>query len=196
MKRILLILVALLLSTAAASGDISKDDLKDLLRIGMSEGDIRTYVDAHRPVLPLSANDLTELRAAGASNELLQFLITPVETPEVPPVTDSYGGTVYPDPSSYSTPYYPYSPYYYYPSYPYYSFWYPTFVAPCYPTSYYHPYYYHPFVHPAPVPARSVAPYRSGHAPAPTPGPPPSTPAPPPSGMHGGGGMPSGHGHR
>lgn len=199
MKFTLLVLGFLVLGSTGAFADISKDDIKELLRIGMSEGDIRTYVDAHRPVRSLTADDLRDLRAAGASNDLLLFLMTPVETP--PPPTLSEDPSSYPssnpyyaypyyygayDPS-YSYPYNPYSPYSpYYPYYPYYSFWGGAVVVPFHNHDHCH-------VHPQVVHPGTIAPFRNqpGMAPHPMPAPAPA------SGMHGGGGMGGGgHGHR
>ena len=71
-------------------GDVTKDDVKNLLQIGTSEPGIRAYVEAHRPVVELSGDDLRDLRAAGASDDLLVFLISPPQPPAVPPVTEIY----------------------------------------------------------------------------------------------------------
>jgi hypothetical protein len=140
-------LAALLLTPVPGSGvlaDVSKDDVKNLLRIGTSEPGIRAYVESHRPVAELSGDDLRDLRAAGASDDLLVFLITPPQPPAAPPVTETY---------PYETPEYPYT--YSYPpddDYPYYSSPYAfspgfTFVAPFHS----HPFHHHgPFVHPLP----------------------------------------------
>lgn len=140
----------------AALGDVTKDDVKALLRIGTSEAEIRSYVEAHRPVLPLSADDLRDLRAAGASDDLLVYLITPPVPPAVPPVTssDSYA---YPDDDGYSYSYPP-DDYYYpdaYSPYPYY--YYPgfgfSFVVPFHDHhDIHHDFHHDQFRHPPPSP--------------------------------------------
>lgn len=158
------LLAALFLMPFLGSGvlpDVSKDDVKNLLQLGTSEQEIRAYVEAHRPVVELSGDDLRDLRAAGASDDLLVFLITPPQPPAVPPVTET---------SPYETPAYPYEtpednyPYNYPPDeytsddYPYPYTYYPGFtvVVPFHSHGFHphaplvHP--HGPFVHPQPHP--------------------------------------------
>ena len=162
MKILLSGLALLGLSAATALGDVTKDDVKALLRTQTSEAEVRSYVEAHRPVLPLSADDLRDLRASGASDDLLVFLITPPVPPAVPPVT-STGPSPYDDAYSYSPPdyaypysySYPYSPYpYYYPGFGF------SFVIPFHDHHDFHHDFrhdqFHPPVHPPPAPGAHV----------------------------------------
>jgi hypothetical protein len=157
MKILLFGLALLGFSATTALGDVSKDDVKALLRIGTSEAEIRSYVEAHRPVLPLSADDLRDLRASGASDDLLVFLITPPVPPAVPPVPssdpypypyDSYGYSTYPPDYYYPYPYYSYYPYPYY--YPWFGF---SFVVPFHDHhDFHHDMHHDHFQHPLPPP--------------------------------------------
>jgi hypothetical protein len=173
MKTLLFGLAFLGFSATAALGDVTKDEVKALLRIGTSDAVIRSYVEAHRPVQPLSADDLRDLRAAGASDDLLVFLITPPVPPAAPSVTDSTGnpygyedyGTYYPS-YSYPYPYYPNYDYYY----PYYPYYYPgfgfSFVVPSHFHHDIHHDIHHSFVqHPLPrtQPGGSVTPPMHGN---------------------------------
>jgi len=156
MKTLLFGLTLLGISATTALGDVTKDDVKALLRIGTSEAEIRSYVEAHRPVLPLSADDLRDLRAAGASDDLLVFLITPPVPPAVPPVTSAdpygypydYGYSYYPPDCYYTYPYY--YPSYPYPYYPGFGF---SFVVPFHNHhDFHHDFHHDQFRHPLPPP--------------------------------------------
>ncbi len=161
MKTLLVGLALLGIPAPAALGDVSKDDVKELLRLGTPEEEIRSYVEARRPVLPLSADDLRHLRVSGASDALLVFLITPPVPPAVPPVTSSdltlapYGGGVGDEdysgtPPVVGSPYDPdpYSPYPY--DYPGFGF---SFVVPFHDRhDAHHDFHHDPFRTPTPAP--------------------------------------------
>lgn len=157
-KTVFAAIVLALSGGMAAWADVSKHDIEVLLRSGTSETDILRYVNTHRPVLPLSADDLGNLRAEGATEILLQYLTAPGA--DGAPYDQGYN---YVEPPAYA-------PYSYYPYvYPRYG-WGPTIVVPfghyyscpSYPT-YRHVYYprYSPRYYNSAPPYRSVQPYRN-----------------------------------
>jgi hypothetical protein len=115
---------------------VSKEEVRRLLDAHVSDATIVSYVQRNGPMDPLTIDDLSDLKNAGASDDLLRSLIEASRTssgPQTPPA----GSTVpYSTESStviYDTPQYSY----YYPSY---SYSYPAY-APYYPTYYYSSYY-------------------------------------------------------
>ena len=61
---------------AAASADVSKDEVLKLLKAGVSEASIVNYIAANGPALKLSSDDLVELKDAGASEAILKAMIS------------------------------------------------------------------------------------------------------------------------
>jgi len=132
---------------------VTKQDVRKLLDAGVSDSTIIEYIRGNGPAEPLSVDDVTDLKKAGASDSVLRAMLDSSRTADaVTPGTDrsttTYSST-YPSYSysSYSTyPSYSYSsystPYYY----PYYSTYYPSIYFSYYPRSYYSPYRY-PYYH-------------------------------------------------
>ena len=121
--------------------DVTKEDLKKLTSAGISEEVILSYVKANGPMAKLSAQDLIDLKQAGASEKLLASVLA-VSTAPVGPAAPQdtrrsvVGGQVYPPTT---VPYvYDSTPYYYTPSTVYYSSSSPGYY---YPRSYYSPSY-------------------------------------------------------
>jgi hypothetical protein len=150
MKAITLTLVLLAGLPLAVSAQVTKEDIKKLTAAGISDDVILSYVKSNGGIGKLSAEDVVDLKQAGASEKLLTSILSnsspapqkmverPAGTPPAPapaPVADTapYYSTpstvVYPDyyPSSYYTYYYPY--YWSYPRY---------YYSSCYPRSYYY----------------------------------------------------------
>jgi hypothetical protein len=151
MKTIMMTLALLAGLPLAASAQVTKEDLKKLTAAGISDDVILSYVKTNGGLAKLSADDVIELKQAGASEKLLATVLAgvpaaapmqvperqpalqrPVELQGVPPAqtTYVYDSTPYYYPSTYYAGYVPY----YYPSTYYYS--------SCYPRSYYSSNYY------------------------------------------------------
>jgi hypothetical protein len=135
MKMMTLTLAFLAGMPLALMAQVSKDDLKKLTAAGISDGVILSYVRSHGPVEKLSAEDVIELKKAGASENLLTALLgnagaaaRPSSAPSAP------AQAVSPAPSTTvvyeTTPSYSPSVYYdgYYPAY--YSPWYSGYYGP------------------------------------------------------------------
>jgi len=109
MKKMTLAVVLLISGPLAVFADVSKEDLKKLCAAGISNDVILSYVRSNGPLVKLSAEEVVELRQAGANNGLLVALLsTPSPASTVspvysPPVAPSV--TYVPPPSSvvYST---------------------------------------------------------------------------------------------
>lgn len=99
--------------------DVSKQDVIRLLSERASEGTILVYIRQNQPVQMLSSQDITDLIAAGASDAVIQELLTGAT-----PAPAQGPGTVLENPSYYPY-YYTYYDHYYPPfyTYPYYSFY-------------------------------------------------------------------------
>ena len=142
---------------------VTKEDLRKLLDAGVSDQTIIEYIRSNGPAEPLSVEDVTDLKKAGASDSILRAMLeasrtSEAMTPSHPPADRSTTTTYYSYPSySYSS----YDPYYY----PYYSY-YPSlsFSYSYYPRSYYrYPYSYaYPRYNHYSYP-HSVSPYRGHH---------------------------------
>jgi len=112
---------------------VSKEDLKKLLAVKISDTTIIAYIRSHAPAPKLSAEDLVDLKAAGASSEVLAAMVEASAAKAPPAPSENYTTPSYSydssvpygtTPSSYAYydgyPYYPYYPYGY--AYPYYGF--------------------------------------------------------------------------
>ena len=165
MNPLLAGLLALMLSFG-----VRKDDVLKLLNAGVSEPTIVEFIQKNVPAEPLSVQDVTDLKNAGAGDRVIRAMLeasrtSDAVTPSHPPA-DSYSTT--PSTSYYSSysyvPSYSYAPYYY----PYYSYPYSSFYYYGYPRYYYYPRYsYYPYrtCHPyypynRPVPHTGVGRYR------------------------------------
>jgi hypothetical protein len=140
MKTLAMTLALLAGLPLALAAQVSKEDIKKLCSAGISDEVILGYVKANGPVAKLSAEDVIELKQAGASEKLLSVILgAPAGAPaperggEKQVVTRPATNTVVVDSPYYTTP-----TSYYYDSYPYYSYYYPYY----YPSYYYSPYYY------------------------------------------------------
>ena len=155
MKTLAMTLTLLAGLPLALSAQVSKEDIKKLTAAGISDEVILSYVKANGPMAKLSAEDVIELKQAGASEKLLSVILNSpaaeraaervVERQVVTrPATSSVvidSTPYYYTPSSYSYDYYPSSSYYYYPGYSYYprtysSYYYPrySYSSYCYPS--------------------------------------------------------------
>lgn len=150
--KTLVMTLALLGLPLAAAAQVTKEDLKKLTAAGISDDVILSYVKSNGGVARLSADDVIELKQAGASEKLLTSVMSgvqPAPAPAPAPAEREYATqprttVVYNN----STPYY-YTPsttyasydYDYYPSTYYYGTYYPRYY-PTYYSSYCYPRYY------------------------------------------------------
>ena len=85
MKTIAMTLALLAGLPLAASAQVTKEDIKKLTSAGISDDVILSYVKANGGVAKLSAEDLVELKQAGASEKLLTtVLAVPAESRPAP----------------------------------------------------------------------------------------------------------------
>ncbi len=149
MKKLAWTLTLLAALPFALSAQVTKEDLKKLAAAGISDEVILSYVRANGPVMKLSAEDVIELKQAGASEKVLSVALGNAPPP-APAYQPSYDQPVprqtYTAPATTyvvdSSPYYyqpsvSYASYvqspYYYPSYGYYGGYY---GSACYPRYY------------------------------------------------------------
>lgn len=150
MKTLSLTLTFLASLPFALAAQVTKEDLKKLCAAGISDEVILSYVKANGPVSKLSADDVIDLKQAGASEKLLSVVLgapsappaverLPEKTVLTRPATYAYDTTpYYYTPSSYSyDSYYPTT--YYYPNYSYYPRTYGSYYYPRYYSSYCYP---------------------------------------------------------
>jgi hypothetical protein len=146
MKSIAVTLAFLAGLPLAVSAQVTKEDIKKLTAAGISDDVILSYVKANGGLARLSAEDVVELKQAGASEKLLTSILSSPSSPDQKtvqkPAQPAPATTTYVD----STPYY-YTPStgyysdYYYPStyyYPYYSYYPRYYYSSCYPRPYYY----------------------------------------------------------
>jgi len=148
MKTFALALTILAALPLAAAAQVSKEDLKKLSAAGISDDVILSYVRANGGVAKLSADDVVELKNAGASEKVLAAALGTAQAPAAPPARSAPSAPS--APQSYYTPEYSYpsstyvydsSPYYYTPSVSYAA----LSIGPVWPfyySSYYYPRYY------------------------------------------------------
>ena len=135
MKTLAMTLTFLAALPLALSAQVSKEDIKKLCAAGISDEVILSYVKANGPVAKLSAEDVIELKQAGASEKLLSVILGNSSAPAAP-APERTTVVTRPATTYVSTPYY-YTPSY---SYDYYDYYYPrSYYAPSY---YYYPRYY------------------------------------------------------
>jgi hypothetical protein len=168
-----ILLTALLTLTLPLS--ITKEDLRKLLDAGVGDQVIVEYIRSNGPAEPLSVEDVTELKKAGASDSVLRAMLDASRTSDAVTPTAPKGTTTYSDSSSYSYSYpsysysYSYAPYYYpyYPSYPFFNYSYYPRSTYYYPYSSYRYYPYHSYNHYPHYYSRpgftGVSPYRHSH---------------------------------
>jgi len=154
MKKLSLALAFLAALPLAAAAQVTKEDLKKLAAAGISDDVILSYVRANGGVARLSADDVIELKTAGASEKVLAVALgnapAPAPAQSAPSVPQSYYTAERSYPSS--TYVYDSSPYYYTPSvsyaavsigpvWPYYGYYgygcYPRYYNNCYRGGYY-----------------------------------------------------------
>ena len=70
----------------AAAAQVSKEDIKKLVAAGVSEDVVLTYVRANGPAPRMSADDLIELKQAGAGDRVLSALAGGSPSPAPVPV--------------------------------------------------------------------------------------------------------------
>lgn len=137
MKTVALSIALLAVFPLATSADVTKEEIRKLAAAGISEEVIVSFIRRHGPVASLSADDLVELKKAGAGEKVLAACVN-APAPTVPTPRASYttpASYAYEEPAYiYSSYYRPYSwygygygygwPYYssswHYPSYRYY----------------------------------------------------------------------------
>jgi hypothetical protein len=145
-KSALAVIAALFLFSPVFAADrninrnIDVSVVLDLLDAGVSDRAIERYVEKNEFAFDLSSRDLKDLKKAGASDDLIEFLQGRED--------DEYGdaeeyGQEY-GVSSYPPSYYSYGLYYGYPYYYsglYYPYYYPYYYGPSFNYSYRYPYY-------------------------------------------------------
>ena len=77
-------MTTLLAGLALLGADLTKDDLRRLAALHVSDEAVLLVVRAEGPVEPLSAGDLLDLRRAGLSARVVEYLATT----SVPPVIE------------------------------------------------------------------------------------------------------------
>jgi hypothetical protein len=143
MKKLAWTLTLLAALPFALSAQVSKEDLKKLAAAGISDEVILSYVRANGPVVKLSAEDVIELKQAGASEKVLSVALGNAPPP-APAYQPSYDQPV--PRQTYTAPSTAYvvnsSPYYYQPSVSYASYVESPYYYPSY--AYYGGYYGYP----------------------------------------------------
>jgi hypothetical protein len=76
MKRAILSTLVVLAAASAAFANVTKEDLKKLVAAGVGDDVILAYVRTNGPVDNLSADDIVDLKKAGASDKLLAAVVT------------------------------------------------------------------------------------------------------------------------
>jgi hypothetical protein len=127
----------LMISSLPLFADVTKEEVRRLMDAHVSDQTLITYVQKNGPMQPLSIEDLSELKNAGASDDVLRALLDASRprdgaAPLPPSAAESYSsdttsGPLYDSPPaySYSEPYYDaynsptYLPYSSYPAYSY-----------------------------------------------------------------------------
>src|SRR5262245_22796908 len=84
MKHVTLTAALLASFCSAALADIGKEDLKKLVKAGMSDELILSYARSKGPVAHLSADDVVELKQSGMSDALLEKVIALAEPAKSP----------------------------------------------------------------------------------------------------------------
>jgi hypothetical protein len=141
MKKLSLTLAFLAGLPLALAAQVTKEDIKKLAAAGISDEVILSYVKANGGVAKLSAEDVVELKQAGASEKLLTAVL--INAPAAPAAAPAPVQRTYSAPAT-TTTVYDSAPYYYPPSYDYNSSYYPAYYYPNYYYSSYYPrsYYY------------------------------------------------------
>jgi hypothetical protein len=138
MKEFALALTLLAGLPLAVAAQVTKEDIKKLAAAGISDDVILSYLHSNGPVVKLSAEDLVELKQAGASEKVLSAVLSgsvAAPTPEYRNDRQAVERQVYSAPST--TYVYDSSPYYY-PS----AYYYPGYYSGYYPAYYYSSPYY------------------------------------------------------
>jgi len=150
MKTLAMTLTFLAALPLALAAQVTKEDLKKLCAAGISDEVILSYVKANGPVAKLSAEDVIELKQAGASEKLLSGVLG---SPQSERVVEKQVVVTRPATTSVvidSTPYYYTPSAYYYDYYPTASYYYPGYsYYPRYYSSYYYPRYYSSYCTPS-----------------------------------------------
>jgi hypothetical protein len=135
--------------TVGLLADVGKDDVKRLLQAGIAEQTIVEFIRKNAPAEPLTVDDITELRSAGAGDAVINAMLEVSRTSDAltrssygAPDNSYSGGTTVVENYTYPAPAY-YPSYSYSSYYPYYSTYYPYY--PYYPYYYYRPYRYYPY---------------------------------------------------
>jgi len=135
MKKFALAVAILAAAPLAATADVTKEDIKKLVAAGISDDVIMSYIRTNGPVAKLSADDVVELKQAGASEKVLAAAMgapAAAPAPRAETVERVVERPVYVPQTSYvySTPSYAY------PSYSYVSGYDPYYYRPYYYGSY------------------------------------------------------------
>lgn len=159
MKKLALALGFLAALPLVSAAEVTREDIRKLLKAGISEDIIVSFIRANGPVAKLSADDIVELKGAGAGEKVLSALTStpaPAALPACPepgrgaPAPRVESAPVRTSPVMYDAPsvyYYPTSYYcrnhlvydscnpYYYPRYSYYSHYSYYSNSSCWPYS-------------------------------------------------------------
>lgn len=84
MKKLLATLAFLAAVPLAAVAQVTKEDIKKLVAAGVSDDVVLTYVRANGPAPKMSADDIVELKQAGAGEKVLAALASGTNTPSTP----------------------------------------------------------------------------------------------------------------
>lgn len=152
-----------LLATVGILPDVDKNDIRKLLAAGISETTIVEFIQKNGPAEPLSIDDITELKKAGAGDAVLNAMLQASRTSDAVTRTQDRPPTVvysYPSSSYYPYSYYPYSNYSYYP----YSYRYPySYAYRSYPRYHHYPYSSYSYRHQAYPHRGYTVPYNRGY---------------------------------
>ena len=140
MKTYALAFAALAALPLAAAADVSKEDIRKLVGAGISDEVILTFIRSNGPVVKITADDVVELKQAGASDRVVSALMgsAPMPAPAPQPVERVVERPVYVPQTTYieaAPAYYSYDRSYYYRPTTYYSSYYPRYY-PSYSFSY------------------------------------------------------------
>lgn len=80
MRNMILLWTCVSAMPLVALADVTKEDVKKLASAGLSEEIILSYIRANGPVTKLSADDLVELKGAGASDRVLGAMVGKAQT--------------------------------------------------------------------------------------------------------------------
>lgn len=85
MKKLMGTLAAVVLLSAPAFAEVTKEDVEKLTAAGISDGVVIAYVRSHGPMPKLSSQDLIDLKNAGVSDKVLEQIAQGEPAPKAEP---------------------------------------------------------------------------------------------------------------